>query len=97
MESEIEVMNDSLIRQSIFSSIFGENLDIHSGGDDLRFPHHENEMAQSEACFCTNQWTNYWVHTGRCRRVSVPTTGCIQVGVGVFLYQPVDQLLGAHR
>ena len=46
------------------SAIFGEKLDIHSGGVDLRFPHHENEMAQSEACFCSKQWTNYWLHTG---------------------------------
>ena len=44
--------------------IFGEKLDIHSGGEDLRFPHHENEIAQSEACFCCDQWTNYWLHTG---------------------------------
>ncbi|ELU08927.1 hypothetical protein CAPTEDRAFT_159831 [Capitella teleta] len=46
------------------SGIFGEQLDIHSGGDDLKFPHHENEMAQSEACFGCHQWTNYWLHTG---------------------------------
>lgn len=46
------------------SAIFGERLDIHSGGDDLKFPHHENELAQSEACFGCQQWTNYWVHTG---------------------------------
>jgi hypothetical protein len=30
------------------SAIFGENLDIHSGGIDLAFPHHDNEMAQAE-------------------------------------------------
>ena len=51
----------------IFSSVFGSALDIHSGGEDLRFPHHENEMAQSHACYCKNaecQWTNYWIHTG---------------------------------
>ena len=52
-----------------FSSVFGSKLDIHSGGEDLRFPHHENELAQSQACFCNNvkddgQWTNYWIHTG---------------------------------
>lgn len=32
------------------SAIFGENMDIHSGGVDLAFPHHDNEMAQSEVC-----------------------------------------------
>ncbi len=46
------------------SLIFGEQLDIHFGGDDLKFPHHECEIAQSEAYFNTNQWTNYWVHSG---------------------------------
>ncbi|MEF8794143.1 cysteine--tRNA ligase [Thiohalorhabdus sp.] len=38
-------------------------LDIHGGGADLRFPHHENEIAQSEAAFdCT--FARYWIHTG---------------------------------
>ncbi|KAF8817903.1 cysteine-tRna synthetase (CysRS), partial [Cardiosporidium cionae] len=39
-------------------------LDIHSGGVDLRFPHHENEMAQSEAAFHRPQWVNYFLHSG---------------------------------
>jgi cysteinyl-tRNA synthetase len=30
------------------SAIFGDNMDIHSGGSDLAFPHHDNEIAQSE-------------------------------------------------
>lgn len=39
-------------------------LDIHAGGIDLKFPHHENEIAQSEGfCEC-KQWSNYWLHTG---------------------------------
>ena len=33
------------------SSILGSRMDIHSGGEDLRFPHHDNELAQSEAYF----------------------------------------------
>ena len=33
------------------SSIIGARLDIHSGGEDLKFPHHDNELAQSEAYF----------------------------------------------
>jgi cysteinyl-tRNA synthetase len=40
------------------------SIDIHSGGVDLRFPHHENEIAQSEAYFGCGQWANYWLHTG---------------------------------
>jgi cysteinyl-tRNA synthetase len=40
------------------------SIDIHCGGVDLRFPHHDNELAQSEAHFCCKQWVNYFLHTG---------------------------------
>lgn len=39
----------------------GENLDIHCGGIDNAFPHHTNEIAQSEA-YLGHKWCNYWVH-----------------------------------
>ena len=39
-------------------------MDIHSGGIDLRFPHHDNEIAQSEACLECQQWVNYFLHAG---------------------------------
>lgn len=42
----------------------GSQIDIHSGGIDLRFPHHENEEAQSCAFFSVPQWVNYWLHIG---------------------------------
>ena len=41
----------------------GENFDIHGGGRDLIFPHHENEIAQSEACTCS-QLAKIWMHVG---------------------------------
>ena len=41
----------------------GENFDIHGGGRDLIFPHHENEIAQSEACTGTN-FAKIWMHVG---------------------------------
>ncbi|MDR5659921.1 cysteine--tRNA ligase [Serpentinicella sp. ANB-PHB4] len=41
----------------------GETIDIHGGGGDLIFPHHENEIAQSEACSGTT-FANYWMHVG---------------------------------
>ena len=41
----------------------GEQIDIHGGGLDLQFPHHENEIAQSEACH-GKQFANYWLHVG---------------------------------
>ncbi|KAL6077880.1 cysteinyl-tRNA synthetase [Balamuthia mandrillaris] len=46
------------------SDILGNNMDIHSGGSDLRFPHHDNELAQSEAHFGCAQWVNYFLHSG---------------------------------
>ncbi|SOV22876.1 cysteine--tRNA ligase, putative [Plasmodium sp. DRC-Itaito] len=46
------------------SNILGDVLDIHSGGIDLRFPHHDNELAQSEAFFDHSQWVNYFLHSG---------------------------------
>jgi len=46
------------------SDILGSTLDIHTGGEDLRFPHHDNELAQSEAYFGNDQWVNYFIHSG---------------------------------
>lgn len=46
------------------SDITGESMDIHSGGIDLCFPHHDNELAQSEAFFDNKQWVNYFMHNG---------------------------------
>ena len=41
----------------------GESFDIHGGGQDLIFPHHENEMAQSK-CGCGGTYARYWMHNG---------------------------------
>ncbi len=41
----------------------GEHFDIHGGGADLMFPHHENEIAQS-SCAHNGPYVNYWMHTG---------------------------------
>ena len=57
------------------SALVGARLDIHTGGADLAFPHHENELAQAEAyfheehaggggCGCEPQWVNYFLHAG---------------------------------
>lgn len=45
------------------STLLGTHFDIHGGGHDLQFPHHENEIAQSEACN-GHQYVNYWMHNG---------------------------------
>ena len=53
------------IECSVMSSRYlGEQFDIHGGGQDLVFPHHENERAQSEAFFGKRPWVRYWLHTG---------------------------------
>jgi cysteinyl-tRNA synthetase len=44
----------------------GDTFDIHGGGPDLRFPHHENEIAQSEAA-TGKHYVNYWMHAGAVR------------------------------
>ncbi|VEU37893.1 unnamed protein product [Pseudo-nitzschia multistriata] len=46
------------------SDVIGDNIDIHGGGADLMFPHHDNEMAQSEAFHQCCQWVNYFLHAG---------------------------------
>ena len=45
------------------NKLLGKNFDIHGGGQDLQFPHHENEIAQSEAVNDC-QMANYWIHNG---------------------------------
>jgi len=44
-------------------AMLGEHFDIHGGGADLQFPHHENEIAQSEGAFGAPM-VNYWIHNG---------------------------------
>ena len=45
------------------TKLLGNHFDIHGGGHDLQFPHHENEIAQSEAC-TGEHFANYWMHNG---------------------------------
>lgn len=47
----------------MINSIFGGRIDIHGGGFDLKFPHHENEIAQAKA-HDGNKIANYWMHNG---------------------------------
>jgi len=42
----------------------GKTIDIHGGGSDLIFPHHENEIAQSECGLSIKRFANYWLHNG---------------------------------
>lgn len=47
--------------------VFGRTLDLHTGGIDLMFPHHENSIAQCEAHYECPQWANYFLHSGHVR------------------------------
>lgn len=52
------------IECSVMATKFlGDTIDIHAGGQDLEFPHHENEIAQSEAK-TGKKFANYWLHNG---------------------------------
>ncbi len=48
---------------AMVNKYLGETIDIHAGGQDLIFPHHENEIAQSE-CANSKPFANYWLHNG---------------------------------
>lgn len=48
---------------TMIHSLWGDTIDIHSGGDDLIFPHHENECAQSE-CLTNKALAKFWMHNG---------------------------------
>jgi len=53
------------IECSVMSTKYlGKRFEIHGGGSDLIFPHHENERAQSEAALGVSPWVKYWLHTG---------------------------------
>ncbi len=53
------------IECSVMSTRYlGKQFDIHGGGTDLIFPHHENERAQSEAALGVKPWVKYWMHVG---------------------------------
>jgi len=49
---------------AMISAHFGETIDIHAGGVDLQFPHHENEIAQSECAHGGKVFARFWLHNG---------------------------------
>jgi cysteinyl-tRNA synthetase len=57
----INILN---INRNFSSRTFGSHLDIHSGGLDLAFPHHANEILQSTAYHQIQTWAKYWLHAG---------------------------------
>jgi len=69
----------------------GKTFDIHGGGRDLIFPHHENEIAQSEAGF-KQKFVNYWVHNGHVEinkeKMSKSLKNFVSIGDAVKLIEP---------
>ena len=49
---------------AMINKIFNGGVDIHCGGNDLIFPHHENELAQSASAFQNEEFAKYWLHNG---------------------------------
>ncbi|HOP87138.1 MAG TPA: cysteine--tRNA ligase [Acetomicrobium flavidum] len=80
----------------------GETIDIHGGGSDLIFPHHENEIAQSEAA-TGKQFVRYWIHNGYLlinkEKMSKSLGNILTVRELIGKYQPLAVrlfILGAH-
>jgi len=53
------------LKYFVLSHFFGSKLDVHTGGIDLMFPHHENEEAQCCARFGVHNWVSHWLHFGK--------------------------------
>ena len=70
----------------------GETLDIHGGGQDLVFPHHENEMAQTEAYTNTTPFVSHWVHHGLLHlgedKMSKSLGNLVSIGEAIKLHSP---------
>src|SRR5262249_556097 len=56
--------------------LLGQTLDIHGGGLDLQFPHHENELAQSES-YTDQPFARYWMHNGLMKLGNVKMAGSV--------------------
>jgi len=79
----------------------GESFDIHAGGSDLKFPHHENEIAQSESA-TGNKFVKYWMHTGPLRidkkkmSKSLDNFLTIRDALKNYPYEVIRYLLSSH-
>ncbi len=67
----------------------GETIDLHAGGQDLIFPHHENEIAQSE-CTHGKQFVKYWMHNGYL------TVGGVKMSKSLGNFYTIRELLEEH-
>jgi cysteinyl-tRNA synthetase len=68
--------------------ILGEGFDLHGGGDDLVFPHHENEIAQAEGA--GHEFARYWLHSG------MVTVGAEKMSKSLGNFRTLEDALDAH-
>ncbi len=71
----------------------GEQIDIHGGGADLIFPHHENEIAQSEAYTGHDPFARYWIHNGLLQMKDPDTGEIIKMSKSLGNYITIGDLL----
>jgi cysteinyl-tRNA synthetase len=72
------------------TAVFGPRLVLHTGGIDLLFPHHENEIAQCEAFHGARQWVDYFLHTGHLHIAGR------KMAKSLKNFITVDEFLGEH-
>lgn len=72
------------------SKLLGNDFDIHGGGSDLIFPHHENEMAQSCGAYPGTGFAHYWVHTG------MLMINGVKMSKSLGNFYTVDEILEKH-
>ncbi len=73
----------------------GEEIDIHGGGNDLVFPHHENEIAQSE-CLTGKTFARYWVHNGMLQLVNPETRQVEKMSKSLGNVVTIDSFLSQY-
>ena len=72
------------------SKLLGNDFDIHGGGSDLIFPHHENELAQSCGAYPGTGFAHYWVHTG------MLMINGVKMSKSLGNFYTVDEILDKH-
>ncbi|MCQ2734976.1 MAG: cysteine--tRNA ligase [Alphaproteobacteria bacterium] len=72
------------------SKLLGNDFDIHGGGNDLIFPHHENELAQSCGAFPGTHFAHYWIHTG------MLMINGVKMSKSLGNFYTVDEILAQH-
>ncbi|HEX4836218.1 MAG TPA: cysteine--tRNA ligase [bacterium] len=72
-------------------SYLGDQLDIHGGGQDVIFPHHENEVAQSEGYTGKHPFVRYWVHNGLLRLLEGPEKMTRHLGNFVSIHEALER------